>query len=78
MLTSLTSDPPPPQLSFELDQVSLQSSSDLDLGCLYKSGTTEHRTQASVTQARVISCPLPAAHKLAELPQGKGELLPLI
>ncbi|XP_012936725.1 plexin-B1 [Aplysia californica] len=59
------------KLSFQLETVSLTPSSDLDLGCLYQAGGSEHRTEASISNTREVSCPLPASGKLPQIPQGK-------
>lgn len=56
------------QISFQLDQVSVQPGSNLDLGCLFESGNSKHRTKA-VLQNSVITCPLPERAHLPSIPQ---------
>ncbi|KAL8618189.1 hypothetical protein ACOMHN_059196 [Nucella lapillus] len=58
------------QITFQLDQVSVQPSSGLDLGCLFVSGDSNHRTKATVN-SNVISCPLPKRENLPRIPEGK-------
>lgn len=58
------------QISFELEQVTVQPSSDLDLGCLFITGKEEHRTKATLKN-KVISCPLPSAGQFPKIPEGK-------
>ncbi|XP_059161426.1 plexin-A2-like isoform X2 [Physella acuta] len=52
-------------VKFSLESVSLTSSNDLELGCLYQLGENEHNTPASITNDRHISCPLPKTLKIA-------------
>ncbi|BFZ10473.1 hypothetical protein BsWGS_13510 [Bradybaena similaris] len=58
-------------LKFSLESVLLTPSKDLDLGCMYKSGEMQHRTPASISNDRHITCPLPQVGKLSKIPQGK-------
>nr|KAG5704612.1 hypothetical protein BaRGS_031876 [Batillaria attramentaria] len=56
------------RISFQLDQVSVSPGSNLDLGCMFESGDTKHRTKATI-QNSVITCPLPERAHLPSIPQ---------
>nr|KAI8732931.1 plexin-A2-like isoform X2 [Biomphalaria glabrata] len=58
-------------LKFSLESVLLTPSSDLNLGCLYQSGEMKHSMPASITNDRLISCPLPGMDKLTPIAQGE-------
>lgn len=60
-------------LKFSLESVLLTPSSDLDLGCMYKSGEKQHRTPALLSNDRHVSCPLPDMDKIVHISEGKGE-----
>ncbi|CAG5121707.1 unnamed protein product, partial [Candidula unifasciata] len=58
-------------LKFSLESVLLTPSSDLDLGCMYKSGEKQHRTPASISNDRHVTCPLPEMDKISQISKGK-------
>ncbi|KAH9518962.1 hypothetical protein Btru_008795, partial [Bulinus truncatus] len=58
-------------LKFSLESVLLTPSSDLNLGCFYQSGEINHSTPASISDDRLISCPLPGMEKLTPIAQGE-------
>ncbi|XP_076468636.1 plexin-A2-like isoform X2 [Babylonia areolata] len=62
------------QISFQLEQVSVQPSNGLDLGCLFVSGNSNHRTKATVS-SNVISCPLPKREHLPRIPEDHEDMV---
>ncbi|XP_041349997.1 plexin-A4-like isoform X2 [Gigantopelta aegis] len=62
------------QISFELEKVSVQSPSQLDLKCRFQAGHQKHDTSASIHH-NTVTCRLPEKEHLPSIPQDHRELV---